>query len=72
MTHWGWLARVDVIPFALLGLGLTGPIFAMWFASMTLVQAQTASIRVRALLATDVLEGAAIGGDICRQLPCSA
>lgn len=55
-AHWGWLARIDVIPFALLGLGLTGPIFGMWFASMTLVQARTASIRVRELLNTEVLD----------------
>lgn len=52
----GWIDPVDIIPFALLGLGLTGPLFAMWYALTSLQQAQSAALRVQDLLKTPVLD----------------
>ncbi|QHC70761.1 ABC transporter ATP-binding protein [Rathayibacter sp. VKM Ac-2801] len=52
----GWIDPVDIIPFALLGLGLTGPLFAMWYALTSMQQAQSAAVRVQELLDTPVLD----------------
>ncbi|MCZ4519493.1 ABC transporter ATP-binding protein [Rhodococcus ruber] len=51
----GWVSTEDVVPFVVLGLGVLGPLFGMWSAANTLMQARTASQRVRDLLATPVL-----------------
>ena len=56
MASQGWIAPVDVIAFALLGLGLTAPIFGLWYASTAAVDARAASVRVRRLLDTEILE----------------
>jgi len=52
----GWIEPVTIIPFALLGLGLTGPLFAMWYALTSVQQAQSAAVRVQELLDTPVLD----------------
>ncbi|MEU1548313.1 ABC transporter ATP-binding protein [Nocardia sp. NPDC005745] len=52
----GWMDPVDIVAFALLGLGITGPLFAMWYALTSMQQAQSAAIRVQALLDTPVLD----------------
>ncbi|WP_433192818.1 ABC transporter ATP-binding protein [Nocardia sp. CA-107356] len=51
----GWLAPVDLLPFALLGIGLTAPILALFYASYELRFAKEAAARVVEVLATEVL-----------------
>lgn len=51
----GWTSAEDVVPFVVLGLGVLGPLFGMWSAANTFMQARSASQRVRDLLATPVL-----------------
>ncbi|MGW4731058.1 ABC transporter ATP-binding protein [Streptomyces shenzhenensis] len=51
----GWIPPVDVIPFVLLGLGVTAPLMALFFSATATTQAAEASERVLALLATDTL-----------------
>ncbi len=56
LAQLGWADAADVIAFAILGLGITGPLFGMWFALTATQQAQAAAIRVQQLLQTPVLE----------------
>ncbi|MFJ9739218.1 ABC transporter ATP-binding protein [Streptomyces sp. NPDC101166] len=51
----GWLDAVDVLPFALLGVGLTAPILSLFYASYDLRIAKGAAERVTGLLATEEL-----------------
>ncbi|MFE3001025.1 ABC transporter ATP-binding protein [Nocardia sp. NPDC059246] len=51
----GWLAAVDLLPFALLGVGLTAPILSLFYAGYELSMAKTAAEQVRATLDADVL-----------------
>lgn len=55
LSGMGRIDPVDIIPFALLGLGLTGPILALWHAASAAVEAGAASRRVKQLLATETL-----------------
>lgn len=55
----GWLGAVDVVPFALLGLGITAPILALGQSGETMRQALAAAGRVESLLATPELPTAA-------------
>ncbi|GAA1653425.1 ABC transporter ATP-binding protein [Actinoplanes couchii] len=51
----GWLAPADVLPFVLLGVGLTGPVLALGFGANSLRQARAAAERVAGLLAVEPL-----------------
>ncbi|MEU1205279.1 ABC transporter ATP-binding protein [Nocardia sp. NPDC005825] len=51
----GWLAAVDLLPFTLLGVGLTAPVLSLFYASYELSLAKTAAEQVRATLEADVL-----------------
>ncbi|WP_200920413.1 ABC transporter ATP-binding protein [Agreia sp. Leaf244] len=51
----GWINPTDVIPFVLLGLGVTAPVMALFFSATATTQAAEASERVLALLATEML-----------------
>ncbi|MFE3194138.1 ABC transporter ATP-binding protein [Nocardia sp. NPDC059240] len=51
----GWLAAVDLLPFALLGVGLTAPVLALFYASYELRLAKTAAARVNETLAVEPL-----------------
>lgn len=55
----GWLAPADVLPFALLGLGLTAPLQALEFSGNEVQLAGTAAARVRETLRAPVLPVAA-------------
>ncbi|WP_433684890.1 ABC transporter ATP-binding protein [Nocardia sp. CA-119907] len=48
----GWLAAADLLPFALLGVGLTAPILALFYASYELRFAKEAAARVTEVLDT--------------------
>lgn len=48
----GWMPAVDLLPFTLLGVGLSGPIATMTFAEQEVRMAQAAAGRVVGLLAT--------------------
>lgn len=58
----GWLAPLDVLPFALLGLGITAPFMALNYAQQDLSMAEQAAGRISALLATPALAIAGPGG----------
>ncbi|PCC68581.1 ABC transporter ATP-binding protein [Nannocystis exedens] len=60
----GWLAPLDVLPFALLGLGITAPFMALNYAQQDLSMAQQAAGRIAALLAAPVLPVAGPGGPV--------
>jgi ATP-binding cassette subfamily B protein IrtA len=51
----GWIAAVDLLPFALLGIGLTAPILALFYASYELRFAKEAAERVGGVLAAEEL-----------------
>jgi ATP-binding cassette subfamily B protein IrtA len=51
----GWIAPVDVIPFVLLGMSITGPLTGLFSAATPTLEAVEASDRVLALLATETL-----------------
>ncbi|WP_433665939.1 ABC transporter ATP-binding protein [Nocardia sp. CA-136227] len=51
----GWLDAVDLLPFALLGVGLTAPVLSLFYASYELSMAKTAAEQVRQTLDTAVL-----------------
>ncbi|MGO1183956.1 MAG: ABC transporter ATP-binding protein [Micrococcaceae bacterium] len=51
----GWVSPVEVIPFILLGLWLTGPLLALFSAATPMTEAAEAGDRVLALLATETL-----------------
>jgi ATP-binding cassette subfamily B protein len=51
----GWLDAIDVLPFALVGLGLAGPIGALTSNLMALRMGQAAAARLSALLHLDPL-----------------
>lgn len=51
----GWVPAADVLPFALLGLGLTAPILTVGFSANDLRVATQAAARIGALLATPEL-----------------
>ncbi|WP_406305279.1 ABC transporter ATP-binding protein/permease [Streptomyces sp. NBC_00885] len=50
-----WIAAVDLLPFALLGIGLTAPVLALFYASYELRFAKGAAERVSEILATEEL-----------------
>lgn len=58
LSDMGWVKPIDVIPFALLGLGLSSPLMSLWYASMSAVEARAASGRIRQLLRTRTLQEA--------------
>jgi len=60
----GWLAPLDVLPFALLGLGITAPFMALNYAQQDLSLAQQAAGRICAVLAAPVLPIAGPGGPV--------
>ncbi|MFC4608150.1 ABC transporter ATP-binding protein [Streptomyces maoxianensis] len=51
----GWLAAVDLLPFALLGIGLTAPVLALFYASYELRIAKGAAERVGEVLEAEEL-----------------
>ncbi len=51
LVRWGGLAPVDVVPFALLGLGLTAPLLTLGYSAQGFRLAAEAGSRVAALLA---------------------
>ncbi|MGI5375549.1 ABC transporter ATP-binding protein [Streptomyces sp. CA-251387] len=51
----GWLDAVDLLPFALLGIGLTAPILSLFYASYELRIAKGAAERVAGILDTEEL-----------------
>jgi ATP-binding cassette subfamily B protein IrtA len=51
----GWIEPVDVIPFVLLGMSITGPLTGLFSAATPTLEAVEASDRVLALLATEAL-----------------
>jgi ATP-binding cassette subfamily B protein len=55
LTGAGLISPVEVIPFALLGLGVTSPLMTLFFSATATTQAAEASERVLALLATETL-----------------
>ncbi|MFB7719659.1 ABC transporter ATP-binding protein [Nocardia sp. NPDC056100] len=55
----GWLTAVDLLPYALLGVGLTAPVLALFYASYELRLAKSAAQRVSETLAAEVLPVAA-------------
>lgn len=57
----GWLEPFAIIPFTLLGLGITAPLLAMFYGGTALQEACVAATNVKALLSTAVLEEAAPG-----------
>ncbi|WP_237404944.1 ABC transporter ATP-binding protein [Actinacidiphila reveromycinica] len=54
VTH-GWMDRADLVPFALLGVGLTAPLLTISYAEEEIRAAQAAAERVHALLLTPEL-----------------
>lgn len=57
----GWVSSFVIIPFTLLGLGITAPLLAMFYGGRALQEASVAATKVKALLATPVLKEAAPG-----------
>ncbi|MBU2670874.1 ABC transporter ATP-binding protein/permease [Actinoplanes bogorensis] len=51
----GWLAPVDVLPFVLLGVGLTGPVLSLGYGANSLRQARDAANRIGTVLAVPPL-----------------
>jgi ATP-binding cassette subfamily B protein len=51
----GWTDPIDVVPFALLSMGIARPLFGLSFARANLQQARAAAGRILALLATPPL-----------------
>jgi len=51
----GWAPAVDVVPFLLLGLGLTAPLLTLSMSSETLKLAAEASVRIEAIIEADLL-----------------
>ena len=51
----GWIAPVDVLPFALLGIGLTAPILILGFSHNDMMLAKQAAERIAAVIDTPVL-----------------
>ncbi len=51
----GWLAPVDLLAFAVLGIGLPGPVISLGYAANQLQVSRPAAARVRALLDTPTL-----------------
>ncbi|WP_346321096.1 ABC transporter ATP-binding protein [Chitinophaga sp. YIM B06452] len=60
----GWVSSFVIIPFTLLGLGITAPLLAMIFGGRSLQEAAVAAAKVKALLATPVLEEAAAAKEV--------
>lgn len=56
----GWLQPFAIIPFTLLGLGITAPLLAMFYGGTALQEASVAATKVKTLLATPVLEEAPV------------
>lgn len=57
----GWLEPFAIIPFTLLGLGITAPLLAMFYGGTALQEASVAATKVKALLSTPILEEAPPG-----------
>ncbi|WP_027015472.1 ABC transporter ATP-binding protein [Comamonas composti] len=55
-VHMGWMAPVDVLPFALVAPGISASMLLMGFITHGLRNATGAALRVQALLETPVLE----------------
>lgn len=55
-VHLGWIAPVDVLPFALVAPGISAPLMLLIFVAHGLEPAKGAAGRVQALLQTPVLE----------------
>ncbi|MET7400473.1 ABC transporter ATP-binding protein [Dactylosporangium sp. NPDC005572] len=53
----GWLAPVDVLPFVLVGLGLTAPVLSLGYGANNLRHAREAAGRISGLLAVPALPG---------------
>lgn len=51
----GWLDAVDLLPFALLGIGLTAPVLSLFYASYELRIARSAAERVTGILDAEEL-----------------
>lgn len=51
----GVISPIDIVPFMLLGIGVTGPLMGLWLTASATTEAAEASERVLALLATPVL-----------------
>ena len=51
----GWLSGVDLLPFALLGIGLTAPVLALFYASYEMRFAKAAAERVSEVLNAEEL-----------------
>ncbi|MCK9249756.1 MAG: ABC transporter ATP-binding protein/permease [Solirubrobacteraceae bacterium] len=62
-TTWGSMDPLDVVPFALLGLGLTQPLLTLGHSAQGFRLASEAAGRVMALLATPTLPDVAEGAD---------
>lgn len=60
----GLMEPVSIVPFTLLGLGIAAPLLAMWYGGMALQEAAVAATKVKALLATPVLEEVAATKEI--------
>lgn len=60
----GWVSSFVIIPFTLLGLGMTAPILALWYGGVALQEATVAATKVKALLNTPVLEDAPAGAKL--------
>ncbi|MFD5556473.1 ABC transporter ATP-binding protein [Streptomyces sp. NPDC127068] len=58
----GWVEAVDLLPFALLGLGLTAPVLGLGYSAEDVRKARQAADRVGAILATPALPEPAPGG----------
>lgn len=56
MVLQGWESAFVLVPFTLLGLGMTAPISALFYSGVALQQAAAAAGRVQALLSTPILE----------------
>ncbi|MFX1707477.1 ABC transporter ATP-binding protein [Chitinophaga sp. CC14] len=57
----GWVSSFVIVPFTLLGLGITAPLLAAVYGGRALQEAGVAATRVKELLATPVLEEAVAG-----------
>lgn len=60
----GWLQPFAIIPFTLLGLGITAPLLAMFYGGTALQEASVAATKVKVLLSTPVLEDAPAGREL--------
>lgn len=63
LVSWGGMDPVDVIPFALLGLGLTAPLLTLGYSAQGFRLAADAAGRVTALLATPPMPDPGDGAD---------